>query len=125
MNKKSSSNMRFEFQPNIMIETSMNCGNNSDSEKNMRKKATPESHKNNYLNIKTSTYKKQKTLTTKREKQGSKNSCDKSSIKKSVTKSSKWGHYQKSSQKDVSKSASRSKTLERKFTISSSISSIR
>lgn len=88
-------------------------------------KAHPNSPRDNYLNINTGNYKKQKTLSTNREKQGSKKPIDKSSIKKSNTRTSKWSQYMKSTQKGDNKSPNRSKTIERKFTMSSSISSIK
>jgi len=69
-------------------------------------------------------YNKQKTLSEKRNK-FSKKSTDKSSIKKSVTKTSRWSHYFRSTQKGGQQSPGRSKTIEKKFTMSSSISSIR
>ena len=82
------------------------------------------SPKNNFLNIDTSKYKKQKTLSAKRRKEGSKSKIDKSSIKKSETRTSKWSQYVKSTQKGGNRSPVHSKTIERKFTLSSSISSI-
>lgn len=78
----------------------------------------------NYLNIETARYKKQKTLSANRKKEGSKSKIDKSSIKKSETRTSKWSQYLKSTQKGGKRSPARSKTIERKFTLSSSISSI-
>lgn len=126
MKKRSITNLRFEFQPEIMIEAPVNHNEDETaSEKNPRNKVHPNSPKENYLNINTGNYKKQKTLSAQREKQGSKKPIDKSSIKKSNTRTSKWSQYMKSTQKGGNKSPNRSKTIERKFTMSSSISSIK
>lgn len=76
-----------------------------------------------YLNINTKKVKKQHTLSTNRG-QNSKKEVNKMGIKKMDTRTSKWSTNIKKALKDA-KSPNRSKTIERKFTLSSSISSIR
>ena len=66
---------------------------------------------------------KQNTFSDRNNKK--KKPTDKSSIKKSNTRTSKWSQYFRSTQKGGKGSIANSKTIERKFTISSSISSIR
>ena len=126
MAKRSSTHLRYDFQPDIMIEptkvnknddevdkNSQNDENISDSDSISNKQS--ENEENLFLNINVpAQMKKQKTLSNKGGKSKSKAKIQ----KKGTTKSSKWNVSN-------NQSPNHSKTIERKFTLSSSISSIK
>jgi hypothetical protein len=117
MKKRSVTNLRFDFQPDIMIEV------DDPTKKHIHQECSPKDMKSpgKFLSTDPSKFKKQKTLSVKREQKRE----DKQKIKKSETRTSKWSTFLKSTQKGGKRSPCQSKTIERKFTISSSISSIR
>lgn len=122
--KRSKTNLRYDFQPEIMIEPDSRLGSKDSKRQGNNNgvrvaKPTPQISKH-YLNIDTRRMKKQKTLSAHSSK-GPNKRVTKSSIKKSDTRTSKWSIHQGKGQG----SPTRSKTIERKFTMSSSISSIR
>lgn len=121
MKKRSTTNLRFQFQPEILIEPSIH----KEEVLNDKIDSKGDNSSNiNHLHIHANQYKKQKTLSEKRNK-FSKKSMEKASINESVTRKSKWSQYIRSEQKGAQQSPGKAKKIERKFTMSSSISTIR
>ena len=119
LTKRSSTQMRFQFQPDICVEESTpHKMADQDYDKHQTSKQLQAQNKENMLNLNIPKVKKQKTMSTTRNDKQSNKKC---SIIKSNTKTSKWTiNIKKNAQSPL-----RSKTIERQFTISSSISSIK
>ena len=114
--------MRFQTKADIWVEEATPVKkNNDDKDQYQTTKQMNVENKENLLNLNVPKVKKQKTMSTTRNDKQTNKKC---SIKKSETKTSKWSTNVKNIKKEF-KSTARSKTIERQFTISSSISSIR
>lgn len=105
--KRSITNCRFEFQPDIQIEAPT-----PNKRKDKDDTQSCEQTKNRFVRSISSTT------------SGLKPTGKKCELKKSDTKTSKWSGNVKSNSK-MFKGSCRSKTIDRQFTLSSSISSIR
>lgn len=110
--KRSITNLRLVYQPTICI---LNDSSKSGSDEKQAKH-TPNSK---FLSTSPNKIKKQSTLSARR-MMGNVKKTDKSQIQKSSTRTSNLRY----SQKGVQQTSDQAKTIERRFTMSSSISSI-